>query len=225
VRVIGFLVLFIAASSAMVLGTWAAVRESAGQSKVGANAIHRLAQNAPDEDFLGLSIRSQTRTMLECHAALTGYSSVVMRYAGPETRDRIVTSCAAAAKRIAQSQPSNGYAFYISAFAAALAGDWTAMNAALVQSQKTSPNEQWVAEARSTMAENYFAHLDEAARQGQDADLAMLVGSRHGVDTLARRYVADRSFRERITSIVERLPARDQQRFLYNVREAFDLLG
>ena len=58
------------------------------------------------------------------------------------------------------------------------------------------------------------------ARATHQRDLALLVQSQRGIATIARRYVAQPDFRERITAIVEALPQADQVRFLANVKEA-----
>ena len=171
----------------------------------------------------GWSLRSQMNFMLECDAAMRGYLSLEMRYAGVEARDRIVDICADAAETLVQVVPTNGFAYAVQAATAAVEEDWPAMNAALVVSASVTPHEQWIAEARSRLAEEHYARLDPAARAAHDDDLELLVRTRQGVASIARRYVARADFRERIVSVVERMEAADQSRFLYNIRAAYGL--
>jgi hypothetical protein len=116
--------------------------------------------------------------------------------------------------------PSYAYGWYsIAAFSFALADDERGLYA-LRRSQAVAKSEQWLTERRVQLSEIYLAQLDEAALASHRQDLILLAQSNRGVRSIARRYVEDANFRERITALVETLPDADQARFVANVRLA-----
>jgi hypothetical protein len=140
-------------------------------------------------------------------------------------REALLDRCDDLAAGIAASSPSYTFGWYVAAAMAAARGDAFKLNERLVRSQRTGRYEQWVAEQRVQLGEENLTLLDDAARAGHDADLAMLVQSQRGIASIARRYIGAAAFRERITGIVEALPMEDQRRFLAEIQRLARDLG
>jgi hypothetical protein len=182
-----------------------------------------LAQTPDPSRAGGWSIRRQTEFLFDCDAALRGYYSLEMLYAGDAVRDRAIDVCDRVATRMVSIMPTQSFAWEIKAAAAARRSDWAVMNSALVQSSLTAPYEQWIAEKRAGLAEDNLPMLTPEGREAQGRDLQMLVTTRTGVASIARRYVGFPEFRDRIVALVEQMTPADQSRFLFNVRSVYGL--
>src|SRR5690606_28801996 len=93
------------------------------------------------------------------------------------------------------------------------------MNARLWRSRITGPNELWIVMERVALSERHVGRLDDQGLAAEDADLRLMVVSSKGIRALARFYVSMAGFRERVTGIVETMPDRDQNRFLFVLNE------
>lgn len=140
------------------------------------------------------------------------------RLADREQAAAMARSCERLSRDIVETMPTNSQAWYVHALAKARLGQTEAFLASYRRSRETGPNEQWLAENRARLAEDMFTELDAESRRDHEADLTLLANSRRGTRTLAERYAADESFRERIVTIVSRLPPERQRAFLNNVR-------
>ncbi|CAN7442054.1 hypothetical protein LJR016_002843 [Devosia sp. LjRoot16] len=170
-----------------------------------------------DDIDIGLSSASHTLILRNCYEAMTSVSS---RLQPTVRRSAVAANCVATADRISAEEPANSFAWYIAALAAAETGDIPGMTQRLRMSQLAGPSEQWIVELRVNLAEDHLAALSPDALAGHDGDLTLLAQSQRGVSSIAQRYVRQAGFRERITALVEKLPAEDQQRFLDYVRGA-----
>lgn len=177
----------------------------------------RFANLEQGQADLGISIAAQKLLFNDCLESFAGPAGM----AQPSIRrSAMLKHCQTLAKDSTNSKPSFAFAWYIGAFTAAELGEYQTFNHQLSASQKTAPNEQWLAEFRVNLAEDNFDQLDSSTLQGHNDDLKLLVQSRKGVSSIAKRYIQQNSFRERITNIVETLSQDDQRRFIVNVRSA-----
>lgn len=181
----------------------------------GLTAESRYASLLNGNLLSGQSLLSKHLVLDTCHEALTG---VYGRMQPAETRTPVLERCRSGADEIVAGAPSYAFGWYVGARAAAELGDLPGFNRRLLRSQVTGPTEQWVAELRAALVEDNYAGADDAVRVRHDDDLRLLVISARGIDSIARRYVDDPAFRERITAIVETLPEADQARFVARVR-------
>ena len=164
-----------------------------------------------------LSIRGQRLLLSDCLEAMGGVTGMAQP---SERRVAMLNECQSFAIKATASTPSFALAWYIGAFASAELKQFSSFNLQLAGAQKTARNEQWLAQLRVNLAENYRDFLNSETLEGNDADLKLLVQSRIGVASIATRYVDKKEFRERITEIVESLSEEEQIRFVAYVRNA-----
>ncbi|MCR6673592.1 hypothetical protein [Devosia ginsengisoli] len=198
-------------------GAWAMYREMRPQ-ELGISSLDRVLAMTEAAELPALSIMSQNNALLDCTTALDAMQSLAMMYSTVEARAEVAPKCLAMADRLVAQSPSNAYAWYVGAQASAMLEDWDGFNRRLAMSWRAGPTEQWIGELRVALAEDNYDRLDAQTIAANEADLHMLVLSLHGIRAIAARYVADPGFRERITAIVEIMPAESQQRFVANVR-------
>ncbi len=198
-------------------GAWVGLREASPYFSGGVEETERFASLAGKPPQPGLSIASERLVLDNCVRTL---SSLYARLQPAARVAEVSANCLKAADAIAQQNPSSSYAWYVGALTSELGGDTTGMNERLLQSQRTGPAEQWIAELRVPLGEDHLADLGPEARANHDRDLRMLVASRRGIASIADRYVKQDGFRERITAIVETMPEADQRRFVAQVGAA-----
>lgn len=165
----------------------------------------------------GFSLPSVRFVLDEC---AWGVTSLYGRLQSETVRADVVAKCTRTVQSITEARPGFAYGWYVRALMAEANGDKADMNAALATSRVTDPTGQWLAQLRVDLAEQHFSELDAGNLKGQTEDLALLVRSRSGISSIARRYVTDEGFRDRITAIVETLPPEDQRRFVDYVKSA-----
>lgn len=164
-----------------------------------------------DPPPIALSLASDRGLLDTCLSAVT---SVYGRMRATDDRRAVAANCGHFAEASAAMMPSNSYAWYSAAHAAALGADSSRFEQYWLQSARTAPNEQWLAALRVVLLEDNPALATPALRDAERQDLALLVTSRRGISAIAKRYVAQRDFRERVVSVVEQMPQADQRRFL-----------
>lgn len=191
--------------------------ESRAFFSTGVTARERFEVIADGRTHVGLSSASEMLVLTNCYEALDS----ILAHTKPRVeRDKVAANCLAIADGIVARAPAHPFAWYIGALAAADLGDEDGLSFRLGRSQATGPSEQWIAERRVDTAEDHLASLAPDVREAHDRDLVMLVRSRRGVDAIARRYVRQADFRERITALVEQLDPEAKRRFLDYVRDA-----
>lgn len=205
--------LAILAFCVLTLGAWTVSQEAAQYLATGTR-IQRVAAMPEHAPFAGLSLSTRQDDLRDCIFALQRQGSLEVRFISEQFRTTLPARCGAMARDAVELMPTYSYGWFALAYTDAIAQDWDAMNEHLGLSQGTGTASQWVAEQRVALAEHHRDHLGERARSGNDADLEMLVLSRRGIRSIASRYIDDPSFRERITAIVETLPADVQSRFI-----------
>lgn len=170
----------------------------------------------------GISSYAQRLTLDNCLEAI---NSIYGRAQPTLRRQKALTSCGDLSAQIVAASPANAFAWFIGALVAAGEGNVAAMNDRLVHSRQTSPNEQWIAELRVELAESWLDDLDASNKEGHELDLKLMTESYRGAQSVARRYINDVQFRERIVVLVETLPEDTQLRFVQNVRRAAREMG
>lgn len=162
-------------------------------------------------EALGLSHLSNQYWLNGCLGAVT---SIKGRLLYGEDREKLLDNCWRVTEAITEASPRDAYAWYFLAYLADQKNADETFNAALQKSYESGPTEQWIAELRVPLAERGRQSLNAAALEGHQKDLGLLVESQRGIGSIARRYVRDPAFRNRITDVVETLPQTAQQRFL-----------
>jgi hypothetical protein len=166
---------------------------------------------------IGLSTASHMLVLNNCYEAMT---SVAGRLQPAARRNAAATHCLVIADRISAGEPANSFAWYVGALASAENADTPGMMQRLRMSQISGPSEQWIVELRVDLAEDHLSTLPPDVLAGHERDLTLLAQSQRGVASIAQRYLRQADFRERITTLVEKLPAWQQGRFLEYVRAA-----
>ncbi|HEY8593661.1 MAG TPA: hypothetical protein VIL84_00310 [Devosiaceae bacterium] len=167
-----------------------------------------LAKGLPD---VGLSLQSQQLALMRCAEAAR---SVTERLQPSKLRQPAMRNCQLLADRITSASPTNSFAWLVGAMAAAELVDPIGMRDRLRRSQETGPTEQWIAQGRVELAENARRRFGPDGLDFEAGDLKLLVLSQSGIGAIASRYLGQPDFRDRITTIVETLPERDQERFV-----------
>jgi hypothetical protein len=195
----------------------AAYAEGAPYLSSGLTAEEKFETLVRDAMPVGVSLDAMKLALDDC---LRAVRSIHGRAQPTPRRTRMLESCGRLTAEITASAPSYSYGWFVRALVLEQQGDEKGFSAALMRAQLTGPNEQWVAELRADLAEDRFDALDPRVKELHLQDLALLVRSERGVHSIARRYVEEPQFRERITAIAETLAPADQRRFLDHVRSA-----
>lgn len=162
------------------------------------------------------SIRGQYDLINRCRVSALSATGLLQ---DPAVRANLLEACAGHMRAILADSPGNAFAATALAEFGSRLKD-PSMADALFLSQDIAPNEQWLAELRVRVFEDYANELPSTAQEREKKDIAILVLSSHGIRSMAQRYVRDPAFRERVVSVVETLPARDQNRFISAVNAA-----
>lgn len=151
-------------------------------------------------------------------ACMHAVNSVQGRLQVGAARNNLWSSCLVLSEEITRSSSQNALAWYLQSYLSIRLSLYNQFDHSLVQSYQTAPNEQWIAELRVQLAESALDQLSARALSGHERDLALLVQSRRGIGSIARRYVNSPEFRDRITEVVVQLPDSAQQRFVDTLR-------
>ena len=149
---------------------------------------------------------------------LRAVTSIKGRLLYGEGQTQLFESCEGVTTEITKASPRNAYAWYFQAYLALQNGAVEEFNGAILKSYEFGPTEQWTAELRVPLVERGLASLNARALMGHQNDLGLLVQSRRGISSIARRYVRDPEFRARLTDVAETLPQTAQQRFLRTLK-------
>lgn len=174
--------------------------------------FQRFSESEPG---FGFSSYSRFLVLMDC---MHGMNRIWREGAVDQSKGAFYKSCHKLSSDVADATPVMGFAWFVKSRSAMGSLDAGTFNTALAMSQLTTPNEQWIAEKRAAAAEDYLGWLSAEGAAAHDKDLTLLAQSRSGSQFLAARYRSDLSFRERITSIVEKLDNGTQRKFLKNVK-------
>jgi hypothetical protein len=204
-----------------LVGGYAGYAEVAPYLDSVAGPAQRLADLAAGLP-LPVSEASRAALVRECYAIATS----TLGRAQPTTRRvALLQSCRSMADEIWAAAPSVGLVPTLSAEFSADLHDKGRFNADLARSFLAAPNEQWLAEVRVQVVEANFDLASAATIDLERKDLSVLVRSRRGIASIARRYIEHPEFRERVTAVVENLSEADQARFVAEVKRAASEAG
>jgi hypothetical protein len=195
--------LFVIGALAVLIGGDVAWREGLPFLSLGVAPRDSVAVFERGDVTPGLSYASQQLVLGDCLRTLDG---LYLRTRPPAERASMARACRTLASAATRATPTSSFAWYALARTAAVLGDVPAMNAALVTSGRTGPNELWLAVMRVDLAESLRPQLSPAAAALDDADLGLLIANRRGFDTIRARFVTDPAFRARLMQLVEQLP-------------------
>ena len=216
------LILFIWAGLLLIVASFATYYELRPFIGAGSNRDARYLAYLESERSSGLSAFSKDIILRDCLSVVT---SIHGRMQSGSDREKVMHNCQGAIKNITKNTPTHSFAWFTQALIASESSDIDEMNRSLIMSRLTGPNEQWIAEIRVELSEKYYSKLTSQNVTGNSQDLLVLVKSKRGVKTIARRYIQKPEFRERIGLLVEDLTEENQQRFVNNVRRAAHDLG
>ncbi|ODT72408.1 MAG: hypothetical protein ABS75_04710 [Pelagibacterium sp. SCN 63-23] len=191
---------------------YAAVQEFSGFLRFG-TTVERIQQINADTPT-GLSTSSMAMVLNDCSRAVTYARSLEFRYLGEQATRTIFEVCEAKVGAITALSPTNSLAWLTSARLAGQSGNLERLNSDLANSRLVAPNEQWLADLRIELAETYLSDLSAENRAGHDQDLRLMIISGVGLGKMAARYIRHEDFRDRITAIVETVPAFNQNKFI-----------
>jgi len=212
---ISFALAFSVAGAAF--GAYTVTREAVIFDRHPEYSIEEFDRIAMGQARIPLSAYAKRQVLSSCHYGLTSQLSLVRP---TDEIKRFAMACRDYAHGVAATMHTNSFAWLVLATSSHAIGDETVMNQALQISQRTGANEQWIAERRVAFSESHFDLLSQESRASNEQDLALLANSYRGVKTIAGRYIADESFRNRVTEVVSRQPDEIQRRFIHFVREA-----
>lgn len=197
-------------------GGAAAFREIHPYTQLAGDRAFRYQRLVDGEIDKGFSNNSKRLALDVCQKARVSYFG---RLQPSDQQLDVAKTCLVLADEIVEGSPANGFAWYVGALMSSALFDTDGMNARLEHSYRTAPNEQWLAELRVNLAEDNLIRLSPTIRALHDQDLGMLVLSERGISSIARRWISEPSFRDRILAIVDRLSEHDQERFVDVVRD------
>lgn len=194
----------------LALGLYASFGELAPFLNVAPTEVAKVQMLAAGLNQPALSIASQKLYLLDCRIAMT---SIAGRLQPTVVRMAVIDHCRAGADGLAAVSPSFSDAWYTGALAAAMEQDWPGFSARLLRSYETGSHEQFTAELRVDLAEEYFDHIDDNLRERHQGDLELLGTIDFGRQFLARRFVASPASRPRIERALSTLDAFARERF------------
>jgi len=161
------------------------------------------------------STDSQRRVLEICLDVLSDLRSWL-----PDAPNRaaILSHCKNETDRALRFTPVDSYLWTVLAWLELDLGETQRARDALETARALAPDEMWLAARRLPLSERLAARGIPDQRAAQDADLLVLAQSRSGIATLARRYLDEPIFRDRITKLVATLTDEEQRRFVRNVR-------
>jgi hypothetical protein len=170
----------------------------------------------------GWSYDGRRDIMLAC---LAFGDSLYMRAQPSSRRIGLMDGCADAASDFVVGMPSFAEAWLVKAKIAADRKDVAELPNAIARSRLSAPHVLWLAgerlrlreKVRSLSAEGDYTSLLDA---DQGEDIITLMSSNEGSLLLARQYVAEPGFRDRLVSVAEAAPSDQQELLLAHIRAA-----
>jgi hypothetical protein len=201
----------------VALATWAVTQEGAAYTLSGGTALKSVAALS-DADPVALGIGTRGELLQHCRTALRSEKSLELKFIQGVSFADLVARCREVGEEIVASSPSFSFAWAVAADAARHQQDWPAMNQYLLASQKSGPNEQWIARYRFEIADEMLQWVDQEVRGSYTEDLRLLISSNKSTSYMARQYVLNPAFRDRLASVLAGMGEPEQRRFLGSLR-------
>lgn len=198
----------IGCAALIVAAAWwsLALASSAGISVADARSMPSL--DAPGGLGLGLDLSARTRLLLQCQNAIAGSYSV-----GGAPADTVAL-CGKLVEKMLQDTPVFGQAEFVAAAAAAAAGRWAEARTHLARSRALAPGEAWLARNRADLLLRQSQHWSQSDMELLQADLALLLESRSGLNWVAANYVGKDALRPAVNRVLPAASPQQQARFL-----------
>lgn len=196
-----------------------AMRNEAAATALGSGStrlpqfIHTISRDVD----LPLSVEGRRLLLDVCEMGLQASLPLVLRFASDEQRQMVVPFCRDLAQEAVAASPADSYAWLVLAMAQVQSGEVAAAEQSLEWSALTGATEGWIAQSRFGLIQDHYQDFSEQVRSIGDADALLLLDSSYG-GVVARRYVVDIAFRERIKALIEAQPEAIQRRFISLVR-------
>ncbi|WP_137152288.1 hypothetical protein [Devosia sp. FKR38] len=203
---------------AIALGARTVIGESRFYLATANTAPGRIIDVAEGRADIGLATQSQKSFLLDCAQTMTTLLSADVLALTPEHRSQLAPSCRTIAQRAVAASPTNSFAYFVQAAAAAALDDKVAYNQSLQLSYLTGRNEEWIAEWRLLLVERQGDRTNADLATYHDDDIRLMIRSFRGISTIAAYFVSREDFRDRVTTLLDSLPPADQSRFLSYVR-------
>ncbi|HQZ11634.1 MAG TPA: hypothetical protein PK286_02000 [Devosia sp.] len=186
-----------------------AQHEQLGQAKPPQVARMLASMPAP------LSERAQDAVAESCYRSLR---STYFAALDTPRRQQVLDTCEAAMSDLTGNVPTHGAAGLVLAQIGVITGSATA-GALLEESARVSPNSTWLRLRRLDISRASEALPDDAALL-MTRDINDLLATPAGQQGLARRYLADTAFAQKLLAVVDTAPAPVQKAFVDAIRLA-----
>ncbi len=209
----------------MALGAWAMYAEAGPVLRGGDTARERIAATASTNGPIGAGLLTTAVSLADCEQVMLPFG----RRATPEqlgdARDALLDECEHMANDVLARTPAHGQAELLLALIAEARGDVDGISTHLARSEALQPNLARVVAPRAALGQRHFDELSPDAQERHQRDLVLMLQSGRGVWPLADLYVSDEAARKRITTALEEVSPREQERFIYIVRRVLGARG
>ncbi|MBU1306036.1 MAG: hypothetical protein KKF33_11020, partial [Alphaproteobacteria bacterium] len=174
----------------------------------------RIVDVAEGRGDIGLATQSQKAFLYDCGQTLVAMLSPDVLALTDEQRTQLAPTCLDIAQRAVAASPTNSFAYFVMASAAAATGDYQRYNQSMQLSYLTGRSEEWIAEWRMPLVERLQQQTQDSLTGFHQDDIRLMIKSFRGITTIAAYFVTGEDFRNRVTALLDPLPAEEQARFL-----------
>ncbi|WP_114287881.1 hypothetical protein [Candidatus Halocynthiibacter alkanivorans] len=162
------------------------------------------------------AISSQVRLMNRCYA---GQTSLGARMYPEPGREALALSCLLLAQKILAASPSMSVAHLAAAVSYSRLGDQDGFDRALILARQTAAFEGWLASRRMDISIGAFDQLSDAAKEGFERDVTVLLGEWSTRKVVADRFVRFPAVQDAVLQAAGQQPSQVQNKFLNEVRK------
>lgn len=211
--------------ASVALGGWAMYAEAGPVLRGGETARARIEATAATDGPIGAGLLTTAVALSDCEQVLLPFGRPATAEQLGDKRDALLDECDHMASTVLERTPAHGQAELLLALVAEARGDIEGISTHLSRSQALQPNLARVVSPRTGLGQRHFDELTPDAQERHRRDLAIMLQSGRGVWPLADLYVADAAARQRITTALEGVSQREQERFIYIVRRVLSARG
>jgi hypothetical protein len=211
--------------ASLALGGWAMYAEAGPVLRGGETARARIEATAASNGSIGAGLLTTAVSLSDCEQVLLPFGRPATEEQLGAARDGLLNECEHMARTVLERTPAHGQAELLLGLIAEARGDIDSISTHLSRSQALQPSLARVVSPRTGLGQRHFDQLSPDAQERHRQDLALMLQSGRGVWPLADLYVSDEAARQRITTALEGVPARDQARFVYVVQRVLRARG